>query len=124
MTSRHKRGADAWRRGRAAERLAAWMLRAKGFWIVAERFACPQGEVDLIVRRGRLLVFVEVKARHDSAAAAEAITWRQRQRIARAAEIFLQQRPEFTGFDLRFDAVVMGIRDRPRHMADAWRPEV
>ncbi|MGH6946896.1 MAG: YraN family protein, partial [Kiloniellales bacterium] len=51
------------RRGRFAETLAAWRLRLAGFQIVARRVKFAGGEIDLVARRRRLLVFVEVKAR-------------------------------------------------------------
>ena len=62
------------RRGRRAETLAAWYLRLKGYRILARRYRTPVGEIDLIVRRGRLVAFVEVKRRPTEAEAAEAVT--------------------------------------------------
>jgi putative endonuclease len=50
-------------RGRGAERIAAWWLRLRGWRILAQRARVPGGEVDLIARRGRIVAFVEVKAR-------------------------------------------------------------
>ena len=75
----------------------------------------------MVARRGRLLVFVEVKAR---AAAADpgAITPRQRQRIERAAEAFLARNPALGGLDCRFDALLLARGRWPVHIADAWRP--
>jgi putative endonuclease len=111
----------AWRRGRGAEWLAAWWLRLKGYRIVARDLRLPGGEVDLIARRGRVLALVEVKRRASLAEAAESIGPRQRQRIARAAEAFLQRRPDLARLDLRFDALLLAPGRRPRHVADAWR---
>jgi putative endonuclease len=51
--------------GRFAETLAAWSLRIKGFRIIARGFRTPVGEIDIIARRGGLLVFIEVKARRN-----------------------------------------------------------
>ena len=115
-----KRAAE--RRGHAAEAKALWWLRLKGYRLVARRFRSPAGEIDLIVRRGRTLVFVEVKAREGAAEAAEAIGARQQQRILRTAEAFLQRRPELAALDQRFDAVFVAPGHRPRHQPDAWRP--
>jgi hypothetical protein len=71
----------AFRLGLSAETRAAALLLAKGYRIVARRWRSPVGEIDLVVRRGRLLVFVEVKARGRFDDAAEAVTERQRRRI-------------------------------------------
>jgi putative endonuclease len=54
----------AFRVGLSAESRAAAYLIAKGFRILARRFRSPVGEVDIVARRGRLLVFAEVKARN------------------------------------------------------------
>ena len=118
--SRAARGAAARRRGARAERLAAWLLRLKGYAILARGLRLPGGEIDIVARRGRVLVFVEVKARADIAAAAEALRRRQRARIVRAAAAFLALRPDLAGHDVRFDAILFG-HVLPRHVADAWR---
>ena len=109
------------RRGHAAEAIAALLLRAKGFRILARRFRSPAGEIDLVAKRGRVLAFVEVKRRADTARAAEAVTAKGQTRIARAAEHFLLRHPRWAGCDLRFDAILIG-GGWPRHIPDAWRP--
>ncbi|MCW8836227.1 MAG: YraN family protein [Rhodospirillales bacterium] len=111
----------AWRYGVRSELIAAWFLRFKGYRILARGFRTPVGEVDLIARRGRVLVFVEVKARRDVAAAAAAITRGQQQRIARAAGAFIGLHPELAGLDQRYDAIFLIRRKRPVHIEDAWR---
>ena len=58
------------KRGRSAETLACWYLRMHGWRILARRVRVVGGEVDIIARRGRMLAFVEVKARASDAAAA------------------------------------------------------
>lgn len=128
MTTRHKeespkaarRGAE--RRGRVAESLAAWWLRAKGYAIVARRFRVAVGEIDLVVRRGSLLAAVEVKAHAGETNSLEAVTPRQRQRIQRALEAFLARRPDLAQHAIRFDVVIIGGGLFPRHLPDAWRP--
>ena len=112
----------AWRFGRLAETACAWVLRLKGYRIVARGFRVPVGEIDIIARRGRTLAFVEVKARADDGAP-EVLTPRQRRRITRAAEAFLKARPGYRGLDLRFDLMVVGRRSPPRHVANAWRAD-
>lgn len=109
------------KRGRRAEAVAAWYLRLKGYSIVEHRYKTPVGEIDLIVRRGKLMVFVEVKARADRAAAAEAVGQRSRRRIVRAAEWWLSRHPEAAGRNLRFDVVMvspgLGL---PQHLPNAF----
>ena len=113
----------AWVRGRRAERRAAWWLRFKGYRILAQDFRTQRGEIDLVARRGRLLVWVEVKFRPSLQEAGEAIGGRQRRRIERAATTFLQQNPHLGSLDQRFDAVLIAPRHWPRHISDAWRRE-
>ncbi len=113
----------AYGRGRRAEALAAWWLRLQGYRILTRGFRVAAGEIDLIARRGRLLALVEVKARPSLEQAGAAIRPRQRERIARAAEVFLQRHPELAGLDLRFDVVLIAPRRWPRHLANAWHLE-
>ena len=110
---------EAW--GRWAESLAAWSLRLRGYRVIARRYRTPIGEIDLIARRGRLLAFVEVKARTDLDQALVALGPRQRQRTARAAELFLLQHPGCAGCTLRFDLIAVQPWRLPRHLIDAWR---
>ncbi|MEW5729807.1 MAG: YraN family protein [Pseudomonadota bacterium] len=113
------------RRGARAEAFAAWWLRLKGFRVLERGLVTGRGtgagEVDLVARRGRLLIFVEVKARPRLADALDAIGTRQRARIVRAAEAYLARHPDLAGCDIRFDAVLMVPGRLPRHISDAWR---
>lgn len=111
------------RRGHWAERLGLWHLRFRGYRVLARRFRVPSGEIDLIVRRGQVLAAIEVKARADFATAGEAVTERQRRRIARALEHFLLIHPELARLVLRFDVMLVAPGRWPRHLVDAWRIE-
>lgn len=108
-------------RGRRAEWRAAMWLRLKGYRLLARGWRVPQGEVDLIIRRGNVVAFVEVKARATLDQAAESITDRQKLRIRNAAERFLMAHPEHAQATARFDAVLIAPRHWPRHQPDAWR---
>ncbi len=107
------------RGGRRAERLAAWWLRLHGWHILATRARTPVGEVDLIARRGRVLAFIEVKARATAADAALALDDYRLRRVARAAEALA---PRFArpGDTTRIDAIFMVPRRWPRHMVNVW----
>jgi len=117
---RIERGKAAEKRGRYGEVLAAALLCLKGYRILGRRVKTRAGEIDLIVRSlSGLTCFVEVKARPDEAAAAEAITARQRARIVRAAELYLAGKP----CPYRFDVVRILPGRLPRHVKGAFRPE-
>jgi putative endonuclease len=111
------------RAGRYAEGLAAWLLRLKGYRILARRYATPLGELDLVARRAELLIFVEVKRRPQRDAAVEALRPRQQERIARAAALYLQQRPALAGCSVRFDIIALAPWRLPWHVEDVWRAQ-
>ena len=120
MSRERRRRAD--RAGRLAETLCALALMLRGYRILARRFRTPVGELDIVARRGQVLVFIEVKARSSLALAAEAIDVRQRQRVERAAGAFLAHRPPLARLDQRFDAMLVAPWRWPRHIKEAWRP--
>jgi putative endonuclease len=109
----------AFRLGISAESRAAAYLIAKGYRILARRWKSPYGELDIVARRRKLLLFVEVKARASLDEAAEAVTERQRQRIANAAQAWLATYPQPDVLDMRFDAVLVAPGKMPRHIEAA-----
>ena len=110
-------------KGHRAEALAAWWLRLQGFRVVATRYRTPVGEIDLVVARGRLVAFVEVKQRPTMARALEAVQPHQQRRIARAASHFLARRQAAPDAVYRFDVVVLAPWRLPRHVPDAFRAD-
>lgn len=113
--------AAAERRGRRGEVLAAWYLRLKGWRIMGERLKTARGEVDLVVRRGRTVAFVEVKWRATAAELGLAIDARRLARVAAAAQA-LAPRYARHGEDLRIDVVLLAPGRWPRHIVNAWQP--
>ena len=107
-------------RGRRAETLSTWLLRAKGYRILARRFRTPAGELDIVARRGRTIAFVEVKARADLEAAILSITPHQQARIMRAALLFVASRPGLAALNMRFDVMLAAPWRLPVHMRNAW----
>jgi putative endonuclease len=89
---------------------AAMFLIAKGYRILARRFKTPFGEIDIVARRRRALVFVEVKARERADEAAEAVTERGKQRIVSAAELWLARNPADPQQEMRFDVILVTPR--------------
>lgn len=111
--------ARAERSGRRGETLAAWYLRFKGYRILARRQRTPRGEIDLVAKRGRTVVFVEVKTRKTPAELDLAIDERRLARVAAAAEI-LTPRYAGNGEDIRIDVILTAPRHMPRHIENAW----
>jgi putative endonuclease len=109
--------------GLDAETRVAWVLRLKLWSILARRWRCPLGEIDLIAARGRTLIFVEVKARATLEAAVEAVTPRARARILASADLWVARNPHYADHDRRFDIVAVLPRRWPQHLADAFRAD-
>jgi putative endonuclease len=110
----------AFRLGLSAESRAAMLLIAKAYRIVARRWKTPFGEVDIVARRRRDLVFVEVKARDNFDDAAEAVTERSKQRIVAAAEAWLAHHPDDVQCFIRFDVILVAPGKMPRHIVNAF----
>lgn len=120
-----RRGAE--RRGRLAETLAVVCLRLKGYRILKRRFRCHVGEVDILARRGDLVIGIEVKARRTRDVALQGVTAGQRRRIERAVLAYCANLGRSSGASqpaIRFDVVAVGRFGVPRHHIDAWRPQM
>lgn len=115
-------------RGLAGEHEAMAFLTACGWSIEAHRFRLGRHDLDLVIRRGPMVAFVEVKTRRSAAfgIASEAVGWRKQRTLARVAELWRLRfgRP---GDTYRFDLVSVvdagGGRVTVEHLPDAWRLE-
>ena len=116
-----RRSAEA--HGRRSELWAALLLWCKLYRVIGRRVKTRLGELDLIaLSPDGILCFIEVKAREVEGSAAESITARQRERIERAAALYLGTHPALRHRAVRFDAILVMPRRWPRHVKDAWRP--
>lgn len=106
--------------GRIAETATALLYLCLGFRPLARRLRTPVGELDLLARRGTLLVAVEVKMRASTDGAAEAITARNTRRIADALRWWLAKNPEHSRYTIRFDAVLWAPWSLPRRIVGAF----
>jgi len=106
--------------GLLAEWLCLLRLWLCGWRVLARRWRHPAGEIDLIMRRGNVIAFIEVKTRKDRDTALTAITLRQRQRITTVAGIWLAQNAQNGNAECRFDVMWVGRWPWPRHVANAW----
>jgi putative endonuclease len=103
--------------GASAEWVALAALMLKGFRPLARRFGGKGGEIDLIVRRGRTIAFVEVKARARLDDAMIAITPAKLALMQRRIGDWRARNPWAAGCVLRIDAVFVGKGRWPLHVA-------
>jgi putative endonuclease len=113
-SSSRKRGADAERRARLHYRLRGYRILESNAW-------AGGWELDVVARRGRRLVFCEVKAKLGDTYGdpAEMVGEEKQRRLRRAAEAWLAQHPELAGLEVRFDIVAVSPRGLVR-LADAF----
>jgi putative endonuclease len=112
--------------GKKAENLAQAFLGEQGLDVVAKNVRTEGGELDLVVMDGGVLVFVEVKGRtrREFGLPEEYVDRRKRQRLASAAEAYLNRLPGSRP-SCRFDVVAVDFSQGDpvlRHIKDAFRP--
>ncbi|MDF2760533.1 MAG: hypothetical protein K0S99_3168 [Thermomicrobiales bacterium] len=114
--------------GTAGEQLARRHLEQRGYRFVAANWRRPYGELDLIMRDGDVLVFVEVKTRSSErlVTAEESLTPAQARRLLRGAQYFLAEREELANLFWRIDLIAItltptGAVSRLTHIVDAVR---
>ena len=97
------------RRGLRAERRAVWWYRLRGYRILATNAWAGGHELDLVVRRGRRLVFCEVKQKQgkEFGDPLEMVDREKQRRLCRAAEAWLARHPQAEGLKVSFDVVAV-----------------
>ena len=120
-----RRSIDRTQLGRLGERRAAWFYRLRGYRIVARNVRLRSGEIDLVVRRGKILVIAEVKTRQSRGAGEgyEAVDARKRLRLVQLGEEYLARSRQ--RLQLRYDILSLfwnGRRFEVSHFRDAFRP--
>lgn len=104
--------------GAKGESLAARHLKKQGFAIVERNFNCTLGEIDIIARKGDLLVFAEVKTRMSKhyGAPEQSVNFPKQKKITRVAKCYLKNK-KLGGLNCRFDVYAITFDD-------AQRPEI
>lgn len=107
-------------RGRKGEDAAVRFLIYQGFTILERNFRASRNEIDIIVRKDNLIVFVEVKSSSGPAFGhpAERVDMRKQQRIIAVARQYLIEK-KLTDVDLRLDVVTL-VGDKLEHYPDAF----
>jgi len=124
MNPRRRSHPEARRRaehfGHLGEWLAALWLQARFYTVLHRRFKTPLGEIDIIARRGKTLVFAEVKTRRTKSGHSDALGAANQARIIAAARWWLAAHPEAAGLNLRFDVIVLAPFCWPVHVRGAF----
>jgi len=109
--------------GVAGEKAALEHLVAMGWRIEAHRFRAGRHDIDLVIRRGTLVAFVEVKTRSTAqfGSGVESIGWKKRRALVWAATVWVA-RFGLPGDRYRFDVVTVRPGSEIEHLSDAWRP--
>ena len=100
--------------GNKAELQACKFLNSQGLKIIDQNFkALPYGEIDIIALNENILIFVEVKYRSKTkfAKAEDMLTYSKQQKLINAANIFLQQNPNYENHECRFDLIAINEND-------------
>jgi putative endonuclease len=106
---------QTYRFGILAEKISMIFLFLKGYKILAWRYKTAFGEVDIIAKKSRVIVAIEVKARTSKLIIEEVLHSRQIKRVKMAAEIFYAKNPQFHDHDLRFDFIEVNRFFYPKH---------
>lgn len=113
-----RRRAQQW--GRLAEWIAAASLIFKGYRILKMRYKTKTGEVDIIARKGRLIVMAEVKARATIEEALDAVTGTAQHRIESAGDLWLARQKNAHLLSIRFDIIAVRPWRWPSHYENAF----
>jgi putative endonuclease len=108
-------------RGLWAEIWAGIYLTCKAYRLLFWRYRTPVGEIDLIMKRGKITIFIEVKSRKKHADALYAVHAKNQKRVIRAAQYFLAAHPEFADSAFRFDVISVSCYGLPYHLQNAFQ---
>lgn len=111
-------------KGILAEYWARLYLHSKGFRCLKQRYRTRYGEIDLIMKRGKFIVFVEVKARHTHDMALESVHTHNQKRVVAAAQCFIQAHPKWANQLFRFDVIAISCYGIIRHVPHAFHADI
>ncbi len=109
------------RKGEAAEALAGRWLQNRGLTLVEKNYRCKSGEIDLIMRDGETLVFVEVRYRSHTGfgSAVDSVTPAKQQKLFHSAQRYLQQLGHTPA--CRFDIIGIDRENRIQWIRNAFQ---
>ena len=115
-----KQKIQAFRRGWISEYLAALYLMCKGYRILALRYKTKVGEIDIIARKGDIVIFCEVKARQTVDDAVFAVNATTQKRIRDASDVWLARQKNASNLSQRYDLIAIMPRSLPKHIENCF----
>lgn len=115
-----KKRKKAFKKGILAERKAAFWLFCKGYRIINRRFKTRLGEIDIIARKGNLILIVEVKCRNTLQAAMDSLSYNSEIRIERASDLWLARQRDRDKLSLRYDLIIIRPWRLPLHIKSVF----
>jgi putative endonuclease len=110
-------------KGAIGEEIARQYLRHEGFTILAANFHACSGEIDIIAKEDKMIVFIEVKSTTKDTAFGDPLQWIpvwKQQRIIRASLAYLKTRGMMEAL-MRFDVITIDQNKKVFHVRDAFR---
>jgi len=105
--------------GLYGEEIAKTYLLAKGYEFIATRYKTKYGELDLVMQKDNIVVFVEVKSRNNPIHE-EFLSAAQMRRNSNAGLVFISENPQFAKYDLRFDYIIIINNEISQHIENVW----
>jgi putative endonuclease len=105
-------------KGYLGEFIAVYLLRFKGYRILARRYKTVCGEIDIVAQKNDVIVFIEVKYRKNINKCYDAITAKQLRRIQRASGIFMNRRKNLGQNFIRYDVILVANWKLPVHVTN------
>ena len=102
-------------KGLHGEKMALNFMQDKGYSLVKQRFKTTQGEIDLIMHKEEMIIFIEVKHRPTIHQALTALCERQMMRMIESAQLFLQQ-TDLEWQSVRFDLIAISGNEVIQHV--------
>ena len=115
-----KQKIQAFRRGWISEYLAALYLMLKGYRVLALRYKTKVGEIDIIARKGDIVIFCEVKARQKVDDAVFAVNATTQKRIRDASDLWLARQKDAFNLSQRYDLIAIMPRSLPKHIENCF----
>jgi putative endonuclease len=106
--------------GKLAEFITCILLIFSFYTILERRYKGKFGEIDIIAKRHKTIIFVEVKSQRHKNHDEMIIHENQKKRICKSANNYLARRVKFHNYRCRFDLVIFNQYFLPKYIKNAW----